>query len=129
MLRGYLLLIGVSLLSCGVWLALRLLKQRKNALRATGRIVGAVSQTDQDQQTYFFARISFCQHDGTTVEFISRVGHAHPPTPGRTVAIMYDPQNPAGAAEAAFAAQWGFPLTICFLGAMSAAVALFSPLI
>ena len=123
MLRTYLLLIGVCSLACGVWLALRRLKQRKHSLRATGQIVGAVSQTDEDQQTYYFARIAFCERDGTRVEFISRVGNAHAPPLGRTLAIIYDPQNPSDAAEDAFAAQWGLPLTICFLGALSVATA------
>lgn len=129
MLRAYLLFIGVSSLSCGAWLALRLLEQRKRSLRATGQIVGVVSQTDQNEQTYYFARIAFCERDGTHVEFVSRVGNADAPPLGQNLAILYDPQKPADAAEAAFAAQWGFPLTIFFLGALSTALALFSPLI
>lgn len=128
MLRAYLLLIGVGLLSCGVWLALRLLKQRKRSLRATGQIVGVVSQTDQDQQTYYFARIAFFQRDETRVEFVSRVGNADAPPLGRILAILYDPHNPSDAVEDAFAARWGFTLTICFLGGLSTTVALFSSL-
>lgn len=128
LLRAYLLVIGVSFLSCGVWLALETLKRRQSSLRALGQIVGVVSQTDRDEHTYFFARIVFLARDGACIEFVSRVGNACPPPLGQVLPVIYTPQNPYEAEEDAFPAQWGFPLALGFLGAVSLAVALFSPL-
>lgn len=127
MLRSYLFFIGVGLLICGAWTAFLAFKQRRRSLHAIGQIAGSVSQTDQDRHTYYYARIMFVARDGTHVEFVSRVGSPQEPPPGQTLRVIYDADNPFDAAEDTFAAQWGLPLALCFLGAVSLAGALFSP--
>jgi ethanolamine utilization microcompartment shell protein EutL len=124
MLRAYLFMIGLVLLAFGVLLALKSANRRARSVRTKGEVVGAVTHTDLDSQTYFFARIAFAAHDGGQHEFVSRVGSACEPLIGKPLQVIYEIENPSSAAEDTIAAQWGFPLGLGFLGAVSLGAAL-----
>lgn len=126
MLRGYLLVVGLVLVTCAAVTALKQARSLSHWVGARGVVVGSAKQSDGEGASAFFARIAFSTGEGARFEFVSRVGGSIEPARGRIIAIKYDPYDPRRAVEDSFVAHWGFPLTLCGLGFVSLIAALLS---
>lgn len=98
----------------GLVLARRALRELARGGRAVGRIVGhheaMVERAKGAPRRFHFPVIEFRTASGEVATFRAATGRLAPAPLGTAVPVAYDPQHPARARLATFAATWAFPL-------------------
>jgi hypothetical protein len=104
------------------------LKERWIASSATveGTVVSVERSQGRKGRSTYREVVRFTAADGTEHEFTESMGSSHPYAKGETVAVRYQPSNPADAAIATTVRLWIAPALLVLVGIACAAGAFFT---
>ena len=110
-----LLIAGVAVIlfcALGFWIRRRTYRRWT---KTSGTVIELVRQTNPQNETSLYPKISFRALSGETIEFISSVSSPGPAV-GDTVAVIYDPKNPKDAEQDGFFNRYGGLCILCLFG-------------